>query len=599
MMSLEEEITKYLDLSEAGVPMQVTRGTDGNYIGVVPPEPVPNGIRARGEELVEPRQSMFRFSPPDSERRDYSVGELPEAVGRATAGAATGVFGTIAGLPGDVAGLIKGGYDAARAEDGERLEAFLTGLTEVSETMGSAAFEREAFEAIDVLPMTMQEKRDMKDAVKAGLLTGYIFPSKAAAGAAPQVARQIKKGMPQGDPELGAIGLDVGKVKETDLKKILDIRAQEMDKKIADRIQPSGENPMFDTSPEAYQANLPEQSEVYVPRAPEGKSLPKFNRAKSVADASDEIVDILVEKMRPFLGTAAQYFYNTGPIIAKAVELGIPEDVARQQLKKFALNYAATSPRTMTEQNLRNASLVAAKDAQGIDLLKVVGPGGTGVNEKGYPMMINPGGIHKQLIEDVKAGGINPDKNPKPYTFAENVSGNLQGVTVDTHAIRGALLAMNEANPGSIPEGWFLKTVKGKETGFYEQYKKDPSSFDAATMVDDTLGSQKINGKSMQTEYAVFSDIYKKAAEKLGVSPAEAQSLGWFGSGDKTGLASETKSVVELLDERIDVTAQGTGMPKDEVFKKFMGGEIPLLSLGGLTLLETGAEMENDDGAVR
>ena len=94
-----------------------------------------------------------------------------------------------------------------------------------------------------------------------------------------------------------------------------------------------------------------------------------------------------------------------------------------------------------------------------------------------------------------------------------------------------------------------------------------------------------------------FLDIYKKVAERLGVKPAEAQSLSWFANGDKTGLGSAPKTIVELIDERVDVTAQALNQPKDEVFKKFMEGSIPLLSLGGLTLLDTGAAQTNTEAA--
>jgi hypothetical protein len=111
-------------------------------------------------------------------------------------------------------------------------------------------------------------------------------------------------------------------------------------------------------------------------------------------------------------------------------------------------------------------------------------------------------------------------------------------------------------------------------------------------MINDTLATQKIDGQDVQTEYAIFSDIYKKVAEKIGVKPAEAQSLSWFANGQKTGLASEPKTIVELIDERVDVTSQILGQPKDEIFKKFIQGSIPLLSLGGLTLLDTGAAQD-------
>ena len=387
------------------------------------------------------------------------------------------------------------------------------------------------------------------------------------------------------------------KTSTEEMSNILNIRSEQMAKPEAERIQPSGENPLFNTSAEAYNTKAPRQEETPVPRAPEGVKLPKKNRAAPIIDNMEATAQRLAQRMRPYLGTPAQFFYNTEPIIAKAVELGISEDVAREQLRKFALNYAATSPRTTTAQNLRNASLVSAKETAGIPIDKVIGPGGEGINEKGYPMMIGPSGIHRLLVDAKNAEGISFDTNPKPATFAENVAGNLQGVTVDTHAIRGALDAMNEAVPGSIPEGWIKKKDKqGRAVDYWEQYQKDPTSFDPAKMVDDTLASQKIDGKSMQTEYAVFSDLYKRAAEILNVTPAEAQSLGWFGSGDRTGLASDLKTIVDLIDDRVDVTAQATGKTKDDVFKMFMSGQIPLLSFGGMTLIERTlrSEGEND-----
>ena len=44
-----------------------------------------------------------------------------------------------------------------------------------------------------------------------------------------------------------------------------------------------------------------------------------------------------------------------------------------------------------------------------------------------------------------------------------------------------------------------------------------------------------------------------------------------------------------------NVTSQLTGQSKEEVFKKFMQGGIPLASFGGLNLLDTGAEIGLDD----
>ena len=403
--------------------------------------------------------------------------------------------------------------------------------------------------------------------------------------------------MPAVDAAISAAGRAV-RPSVDEMKTVLNARAEQMALPVNQRVQPSNDNVNFNLKAKPgenqspYERNMPEQKDTPVPRAPEGKKLPLNNRGAKVIEMSDQISDVLAERARPLVGSNVQYFYHTGPLIDKAVELGISENVAREQLKKFALNYAATSPRTMTEQNLRNASLVTAKQQRGVDLTEMIGPGGEGVNEKGYPMMINPGGIHKKLVDEAAADGLNFNTNPKPATFAENVSGNLAGVTADTHAIRAVFDVMNEIEPGSIPIE-FIGGKNAKQTKeFREKYLTDPASLDPATMINDTLATQKIDGQDVQTEYAIFSDIYKKVAEKIGVKPAEAQSLSWFANGQKTGLASEPKTIVELIDERVDVTSQILGQPKNEIFKKFMQGSIPLLSLGGLTLLDTGAAQD-------
>ena len=73
---------------------------------------------------------------------------------------------------------------------------------------------------------------------------------------------------------------------------------------------------------------------------------------------------------------------------------------------------------------------------------------------------------------------------------------------------------MNELEPGSVPIEWIGGKTAKKTKQFQEMYKKDPKSLDVSTMVKDTLESQALNKVSKQTEYAVFSDIYKKVARE-------------------------------------------------------------------------------------
>ena len=383
------------------------------------------------------------------------------------------------------------------------------------------------------------------------------------------------------------------------LVEVLETKAKEMKVKPSERTQPSGEQ-MFDVSPESYSAGIvpKAQIETPVPRAPVGAKLPKKERSKGVVDNMEQIADILAERARPHVGTNVQYFYHLGPLITKAKELGISAKVAKESIRDFALKYAATSPKTSTEPNLRSASLVRAKEKQGINYDEIVGPGGSGINELGFPMMINeapPGkapGIHKILLDALKTDGkIDFRTNPKPATFAENISGNLNGVTVDTHAIRAALHVLNEIKPGSIPRQWFNNDAA------YKAYLKDPTNVSNYSGKDiaDQLGGQVVDGKKQQTEYAVFSDLYRMVADRLNVLPAEAQSLSWFANGEITGLGSAPKSIVELINERIDVTAQALNKSKDVIFKAFLEGKIPLMSATGLLI--GGKIMEEDNGS--
>jgi len=408
-------------------------------------------------------------------------------------------------------------------------------------------------------------------------------------GAIPAEANSLRQGLRMygGEPTKTVASDDIN------LMRVLEARAAEMDMPKASRTQPSGAS-YFENSAEAYRdpRYMPPQTPTSVPRKPSGIKYPKGNRAAILDEMSDEIATVLAKRGEKFLGTPAEFFYRTGPIRKKAIELGVPENEVDQWMREFSQMYAATSPRTETAQNLRNATLVMAKNHAGIPLEQVMGAGTGGLNEKGYPMMIGPSGIHGQLVSAVKGGGIDFNTNPKPATFAENVYGNLDGVTADTHAIRGALDALNEIRPGEIPAG-FIRPE------FRDAYQADPSQLNPATWIDDTLATQMLDKTAKQTEYAPFSDVYRKMAEKLGVTPADAQSLGWFGSGDKTNLASETKTVADLLGERIDVTAKLLGTDRDTIFRKLLKKEIPLAALVGAASMGTITQQQGEELKAR
>lgn len=94
-----------------------------------------------------------------------------ERLGSMLASAVPGVaIGTL-GTPGDIIGLFKGLYDAATAEEGERIDAFLTGMTEVSESIGSELGLKYIRDNIDMLPV----RDDLKKAIIDGADIGSLF----------------------------------------------------------------------------------------------------------------------------------------------------------------------------------------------------------------------------------------------------------------------------------------------------------------------------------------------------------------------------------------------------------------------------------------
>jgi hypothetical protein len=366
--------------------------------------------------------------------------------------------------------------------------------------------------------------------------------------------------------------------REITLKDAYEARAEQMALAPNDRVQPRADREGFVDADYETPPSLPifeEDLSARYPRNPDpNASLPLRDRSRVLVERRDEIADALAERIRNSgqLGSNTQYFYHSdGPLFRAAVRAGLSEEEAAQYLRDFSQSYAATSPRTNTTQNLLNATSVMAKNAQGIPFREIVGPGSGGINESGYPMMSGPTGIHGKLLDRYAAEGeLDWDTNPKPATFGQNVVGNRSGATMDTHAIRGVLMTLNQMEPGGVPEGFILPSAR-------EAYRQDPTRL-TPSMIDDTLGSQMVDGRSMQTEYPVFADIMHAAAERLGVSPAEAQSMAWFGFGDETNLGSAANTVSELFDQRLDVTAEVLGIPTEEAARLVFTRQIPLLA---------------------
>jgi hypothetical protein len=323
--------------------------------------------------------------------------------------------------------------------------------------------------------------------------------------------------------------------------------------------------------------------------------LPANERARPILENEREIGGKLADYVRsdPLEPTN---FYATGTVIQGLIDkAGLSPEQANAFMRDWAGQGAATSPRTATPQNLRNAAYLLFRNAVGDRLTKAQqkleqeqglfgfpkthnsnpldkqgNPIKANLNRPGFAMM----GMHTDLGEGFFNNTVDPLKNPKPYTFKENWSGNMADATADTHYIRSVLDAYNEIDPGGIPRGWF-KTDEG-----YNAYRNNGAVFDTGVIdvgaIKDGLEGSTTGGRYSQTEYPIMQGPTNVAAEELGLQPAEVQERLWFARGHRTGLQSPRRAIPDLFNSQLEYTANVLGMPPDEVLKLFARHKIPL-----------------------
>jgi len=339
---------------------------------------------------------------------------------------------------------------------------------------------------------------------------------------------------------------------------------------------PTAEREVFKTTPEAYAettALVPQISiKDRLPGPLPGEALPNKGRADIIVENRDKIADRIAERLYPMVkaGDERLKFYHTGPVIRGLEQYGgLSIEGANKFMRNWAGQGAATSPRTQTPPNLRNSSYLTYLRESGNPLTpeRYAAEG----NVPGFPMM----GMHVDLADKFARGAENAFTNPKPTTFRENWSGNLRDVTADTHNIRSTLYEMDQVSPGSLPREWFSSDKA------FAKYKSDGFRAVGAGDISDTLGDKTVKGIRRQSEYLPMSDPWYRAAEKVGVAPAEAQSGGWFSYGDITGLQSPPKTIPNLLNDQVDATAKALNVSPEKILEWWSGSKIPLASIGG------------------
>ena len=284
-----------------------------------------------------------------------------------------------------------------------------------------------------------------------------------------------------------------------------------------------------------------------------------------------DVRDGLKRAVEDGLKKGAKFWYDTEALYKAFIhELGEEEgDVA---FEHFINLFAATSPASEVSQSIRTASYYFSRLRRGRRAPKVgkkiPTPYGHLVQKK-----------HQAFVREYLAEMKWPTKDkPKIASIAEALRGNHGVVPVDMHAFR--LVAMLSKDSRFLKSRFRRRGSTGPRKNIRKMVESEVMSMDE--VLSDPAYWQRAPNKY---EYAVVEQLYKEIAGELGLTPAEAQAAAWIGGAELTGLRTDpTKNFMQLLEERIMITAAKRNLDPRLVLKQFIRGEKPLLGLGAVLL---------------
>lgn len=146
-------------------------------------------------------------------------------------------------------------------------------------------------------------------------------------------------------------------------------------------------------------------------------------------------------------------------------------------------------------------------------------------------------GLHaKKIAEVLQQRGVPPIQNAKTASFAQNLFNNQRPITIDRHNARLWDLRDAQGRPRDVPP---------------------------------------------QVSYGFLEQLQQAEAAKLGMTPAQYQASSWIGGANQTGVRSRLAPWLDTFETRVALTAKKYQLSQEEVLRRFIRGELSLLSVGG------------------
>lgn len=266
-------------------------------------------------------------------------------------------------------------------------------------------------------------------------------------------------------------------------------------------------------------------------------------------------------------------WYNMEPLRLKFVDK-LGEAQGNQAFNQYIDLMAATSAGAKTDANARIASYYYVNGASGAPV--PIPPKGSGYGHKAQ-------NLHNRNANDILAGGgLDPIEHPKRFTFAENLKGNWEPVTVDKHNIRAWGMASKD------PE-WIAPRLEDVQAGAPAWWNEksygtwDPKSFNPREFVKannirwDSIPPTWFEGAPTKTEYQALEQLNQKLSDAMGVLPAPGQAALWLGAGPVTGLGSPPVSMMSTFEQLLQKRAAARGETPEAVLDQFIRRTRPLV----------------------
>ncbi|MGI6854469.1 hypothetical protein [Mesorhizobium sp. 1B3] len=303
----------------------------------------------------------------------------------------------------------------------------------------------------------------------------------------------------------------------------------------------------------------PQVAQTPIPRYDPPRGVPS-----RIADltANRYVRDKIIENIERGIRMGGPDWLNAEPLRLAFID-ELKDLEGGQRFDHFFDLFGATTALSRARENLRNTSFYYTLSDR---RLPDVNP---------YPYGHRAQALHRRNVERVWSGGLDPLRFPKSVSISANAKGNYLPVTVDSNIFRQAAMLSGDTR--------FLTTFLPIKSGGSRNIRRE---YNAGLISPEELSQPSYwSPAPRRNEYPAMEQYFQGIARELGMTPAQAEASAWLGGAELTGLRSDpSKKLMDFYKDSLLLTAIKEKMDPRDVFKRTIRGQLPLITLGGVTL---------------